>query len=84
MSEVLSLKHSQEQLPSLMISLGTAADQIREAIADADGENLLGATIVCDDVLCTLAEMEQQVSDLAGFIARWKLWAETKEGRANP
>jgi hypothetical protein len=74
------LLDARAELPNLMISLGAVADHLREAINDAEGANLLGAATVCDDALCTLAELEAQVSALAAGVARWKMWAEEKGG----
>jgi hypothetical protein len=70
------LLDARAELPNLMISLGQVSDQLREAINDAEGGNLRGAAMVCDDALFTLSELEAEVSALAAGVARWKMWAE--------
>lgn len=77
-----TLIDARAELPKLMENLGQVAGEIREAIADAEAGNLRGAAVVCDDALFTLAELEAQVSALAAGVARWKVWAEEREGGA--
>ena len=61
---------------TLLELLGTASGQLREAASDADQGNTLGASIVIDDFLLTLSELETKVSEVAATAARWRTWAE--------
>ena len=64
---------------TLLELLGTASGQLREAASDADQGNTLGASIVIDDFLLTLSELETKVSEVAATAARWRTWAEEHE-----
>lgn len=64
---------------TLLELLGTASGQLREAASDADQGNTLGASIVVDDFLLTLSELETKVSEVAAMAARWRSWAEEHE-----
>jgi hypothetical protein len=64
---------------SLLEMLGTASGQLREAASDADQGNTLGASLVVDDFLLTLSELETKVSEVAAMAARWRSWAEEQE-----
>jgi len=75
-----ALLEARHECLTLMSHLGQAVDQLREAINDAEGGNLRGAAMVCDDALFTLSELEAEVSAVAAGVARWKMWAEEKEG----
>lgn len=56
--------------------LGTASGQLREAHTDHDSGNTQGATIVVDDFLCTMSELEAKISEVSAMAARWKSWAD--------
>lgn len=60
----------------LLELLGTASGQLGEAASDHDAGNTQGATIVVDDFLCTMSELEAKVSAVSAMAARWKQWAE--------
>ena len=61
---------------TLLELLGTASGQLREAASDADQGNTLGASIVIDDFLLTLSELETKISEVAAMAARWRSWVE--------
>lgn len=64
---------------TLLELLGAASGQLREAANDACEGNTLGASIVVDDFLLTLSELETKVSEVAATAARWRSWAEGQE-----
>jgi hypothetical protein len=66
----------QSEFHRLLQLLGEASSQTQEAHSDATVGNIRGAAMVLDDALCTLAELETKVSEVAAMAAKWKALAE--------
>lgn len=65
------LHQAQYALLDLLEDLGTAAVQLREALADFNQGNQQGAEIVAEDAVLTLSNIEQKASETAAQISRW-------------
>ena len=65
------LHQAQYALLDLLEDLGSAATQLREALSDFNDGNLQGASIVAEDAVLTLSNIEQKASDTAAQLSRW-------------
>lgn len=77
MKEPDTLYQVEHEILSLVEETGAFVSQLREALADLNNGNLPGCSMVVDDAISTLSNIETKASEMAAELAKWNGTAQT-------